>query len=74
MAKRGPKVGDKYPIDGRSKVSREVDDLARRRTEAFMDHVGLNSRPLSHLLREAWLQGLKDGAAACGAMDETSKG
>jgi hypothetical protein len=64
--KRGPKVGDAYPVTGRLKVSREMDDLARRRTVSLLDHHGVETRPLSILLREAWLIGVKDGAAACG--------
>ncbi len=64
--KRGPKVGDFYHVAGSHKITREMDDLARRRTQAFLDTLGVDTRPLSHLLREAWLQGVKDGAAACG--------
>lgn len=64
--KRGPKVGDFYHVTGSHKITRDLDDLARRRTAAFLDSVGVESRPLSHILREAWLQGVKDGAAACG--------
>jgi len=64
MAKRGPKVGDAYQVGGSTKISRALDDLARRRTQSFLDHIGLG-RPLSFLLREAWLQGVKDGVAVC---------
>ena len=63
--KRGPKVGDLYRVAGRSRVTREMDDLARRRTEALLDPFGVQTRPLAHLLKEAWLQGVKDGATAC---------
>lgn len=57
--KRGPKVGDFYHVTGSHKITRDLDDLARRRTAAFLDSVGVESRPLSHILREAWLQGVK---------------
>lgn len=63
--KRGPKVGDFYHVTGSHKITRDLDDLARRRTAAFLDSVGVESRPLSHILREAWLQGVKT-SAACG--------
>ncbi len=62
MAKRGPKVGDAYPVVGSHTISRELDDLARRRTQSFLDSIGLDSRPISFVLREAWLQGVKDAA------------
>lgn len=68
--KRGPKVGDEYPVVGRHKISAELVDLARRRTQAFTDRIGLDSRSISELLCEAWLQGVKDGAAACGALEQ----
>jgi hypothetical protein len=61
--KRGPKVGDAYPVVGAARITRDLDDLARRRTQSFLDHIGLESRPVAFLLREAWLQGVKDAAA-----------
>jgi hypothetical protein len=64
--KRGPKVGDHYHVAGSTKISTDLDDLARRRTQAFLDTIGVQTRPLQHLLKEAWLQGVKDGAYACG--------
>lgn len=64
--KRGPKVGGWYHVVGRARVPREMDDLARRRTLALLDVAGVETRPLATLLREAWLIGVKDGAAACG--------
>ena len=67
--KRGPKVGDAYPVVGRTKVSREMDDLAGRRTVPFLDRIGLDNRPISFLLKEAYLQGLKDAVQA--TTDET---
>lgn len=62
--KRGPKVGNHYHVAGRSKVSPEMDDLASRRTAPFLDRIGLDSRPISFLLKEAYLQGLKDAVQA----------
>jgi hypothetical protein len=61
--KRGPKVGNDRVV-GRSKVSPEVDALAGRRTSAFLDRIGLDCRPISFLLKEAYLQGIKDAADA----------
>ena len=66
--KRGPKVGSDYVV-GRSKVSREVDDLAGRRTLPFLDRIGLDCRPISFLLKEAYLQGIKDAADAMSKHD-----
>ena len=37
-------------------------DLIRRRTQPFLDSVGLNSRSLSFVLEEVYMQGLKDAA------------
>lgn len=65
--KRGPKVGG-YHVVGRSKVTPEMDDLAGRRTRPFLDSIGIDNRPISFLLKEAYLQGLKD---AVQATDET---
>lgn len=62
--KRGPKVGDAYPVVSRTKVSREMDDLAGRRTAPFLDRIGLDNRPILFLLKEAYLQGLKDAVQA----------
>lgn len=62
--KRGPKVGNNYYVTNRHKISCEFDDLAKRRTQPFLDSIGLDTRPVSHLLKEAWLQGVKDAAAA----------
>jgi hypothetical protein len=64
--RRGPKVGDHYHVVGSTKITPELDDLSRRRTQAFLDTIGTQTRPLAHLLKEAWLQGMKDGAYACG--------
>ncbi len=67
--KRGPKVGNGYQVVGRSKVSRDFDDLAERRTSPFLDRIGLDSRPISFLLKEAYLQGIKDAADAMSKND-----
>jgi hypothetical protein len=64
MRKRGPKVGDAYPVVGSFRMTPELDDLARRRTQSFLDHIGLHDRPIAFLLREAWLQGVKDASEA----------
>jgi hypothetical protein len=68
--RRGPKVGagTQYHVyaGDRHRVSREIADLADRRTRPFIDHSGID-RPLSMLMQEAYLQGIKD---AVQAMDE----
>lgn len=61
--KRGTKVGDAstyhtYAGDVR-RVPRELADLARRRTEPFLDSVGMG-KPLATLMQEAYFQGIKD--------------
>lgn len=43
----------------RFKLSAEEKDFLRRRTLPFFDRAGLD-RPISHLLQEAYLQGLRD--------------
>lgn len=47
----------------RWRVPREVADLADRRTRPFIDHAGID-RPLSTLMQEAYLQGIKDAVQA----------
>ena len=65
--RRGTKVGagNKYHVyaGDRSRVSREMADLADRRTRPFIDHSGID-RPLSTLMQEAYLQGIKDAVQA----------
>lgn len=72
MAKRGPKVGDFYHVVGSTRVSPELDDLASRRVRGFLDTMGTQTRPLEHLLKEAWYQGLKDAVEAT-RVDATTK-
>lgn len=45
----------------------EMLDLIRRRTMPFLDGFGLTTRPLAHIVQEAYLQGLKD---ACDALEQ----
>jgi hypothetical protein len=49
------------------KLSPDITDLVRRRTMPFLDNVGL-TRPLSDLLAEAYLQGMKDAVQARAAL------
>jgi hypothetical protein len=51
------------------KLSPELTDLVRRRTVPFLDNVGL-TRPLSDLLAEAYLQGLKDAVQVDAALEK----
>lgn len=46
-------------------LSPEFRDLIRRRTIPFLDSAGLD-RPLSFVLEEVYLQGLRDAADAMG--------
>lgn len=62
--KRGPKPEGHYHVTGRTKWPREIDDLAGRRTCPFLDHIGLDGRSISFLLKEAYLQGIKDAVQA----------
>lgn len=45
------------------KVTSQDRDFLRRRTQPFLDSVGLD-RPISMLLEEVYLQGLRDAADA----------
>jgi hypothetical protein len=57
----------------RHRVSREIADLADRRTRPFFDHAGID-RPLSILMQEAYLQGIKDAVQAMEAQRVTLNG
>lgn len=46
------------------KLSKEQADFVRRRAEPFADRWGVQTRPLIHLLQEAYLQGMADAAEA----------
>jgi hypothetical protein len=65
--KRGTKVGagNQYHLyaGDRHRVPREVADLADRRTRPFIDHAGID-RPLTVLMQEAYLQGIRDAVQA----------
>jgi hypothetical protein len=65
--KRGPKPEGYVPPyvarHGNLAISREMKGLIQRRTEPFLDSVGI-SRPIGHLLQEAYLQGLRDALEA----------
>lgn len=61
MAKpRGRPPEGQYRVARTVKVPREFDDLAGRRTAPFLDRHGVDTRPLSFLLREAYRQGIVD--------------
>ena len=57
----------------RRRHSREIADLADRRTRPFIDHAGID-RPLSTLMQEAYLQGIKDAVQAMEAQSVTLNG
>ncbi len=46
------------------KLSQEQADLVRRRVEPFADRWGVQTRPITHLLQEAYLQGMSDAVEA----------
>lgn len=72
--KRGTKVGaqSQYHLYAGDcwRVPREIADLADRRTRPFIDHSGID-RPLSTLMQEAYLQGIKDAVQAMDAQGTT---
>ena len=54
---------------GREKVypfTEEMLDLMHRRTMPFLNGLALTTRPIAHIVQEAYLQGIKD---ACDALD-----
>jgi len=53
-----------YRINGAVKMPREFDDLASRRTAPFLDRAGMDTRPLTFLLKEAYRQGIVDAIEA----------
>ena len=57
---------DKYSLKGETTYPRDLADLAYRRVRPFLDTAGTQTRPLEHLMAEAYMQGLKDAAAAIG--------
>ena len=70
MKRRGRPPEGQYVIAGQSKVGRALDNLFSRRTAPFLDRLGVDTRPLSHLLKEAYRQGIVD---AVDAMSEQSE-
>jgi hypothetical protein len=75
MAKQlGRPPEGQYRIAGQVKVAREFEDLMGRRVAPFLDRAGVDTRPLSFLLKEAYRQGLVDAVDAMTARDDaTSK-
>lgn len=65
--KRGPKIGgaERYHTHAGDvrRVAPAVVDLARRRTEPFLDSVGMG-KSIGLLMQEAYFQGIKDAVAA----------
>ena len=52
----------KYHIAGVVSVAPEMDDLMRRRVQPLVDTASLQTKPLLHLLKEAYRLGLSDAA------------
>jgi hypothetical protein len=61
---RGRPPEGQYRIAGQSQIPQEFDDLATRRTAPFLDRHGVDTRPLSFLLKEAYRQGIVDAVEA----------
>lgn len=57
--KRGPKPQGHYSTCGTYNVPPHVADLARRRTQPFLDSIGMG-KPLEVLMQEAYMMGIKD--------------
>lgn len=53
----------------RLKLSAEMQDFLRRRTMPFLDANGL-TRPISFVLEEAYLQGMRDAVQAMEGADD----
>lgn len=64
MKPRGRPAEGQYRIEGAVNIPREFDDLASRRTSPFLDRHGVDTRPLSFLLKEAYRQGISDAVDA----------
>lgn len=62
--KRGRPPEGQYRISGTVKMPCEFDGLAGRRTAPFLDRHGVDTRPLSFLLKEAYRQGIADAVDA----------
>lgn len=44
------------------RLNRDERDFLTRRVRPFLDHGSVQTRSLSHLMQEAYLQGLRDAA------------
>lgn len=65
--KRGPKPEGLYIARHSDlKITREMDDVIHRRVAPFLDAAGLDRRSVVHLMKEAYLQGIRD-ALDCAA-------
>lgn len=54
----------KASLNGRLKLTHEQAELVFRRAAPFADSWGVQTRPLVHLLQEAYLQGMADAVEA----------
>ena len=62
--KRGAPSSGQYRIAGRSRMPREFADFALRRVMPFIDTISIQSRPLSLIMSEVYLQGIRDAVDA----------
>lgn len=69
--KRGAPPSGQYRIAGRSPISREFADFALRRVMPFIDTISIQSRPLSLIMSEVYLQGIRDAVDAMEHKAET---
>lgn len=70
MKTRGRPPEGQYRIVGKTKISRDFVDLARRRVMPFMDVASIQTRPLELIMSEVYLQGIRDAVDAMEAKRE----
>ena len=70
---RGRPPEGQYRIAGTVEVPPEFERLIARRTAPFLDRAGVDTRPLSFMLREAYRQGVADAVDAMTTTDEIVK-
>lgn len=63
MAKMGRPSEGAYRCDGTVSIGRDFDSLFERRVAPFLDTMGVQTRPLIHLLKEAYRQGIVDAVS-----------
>lgn len=62
--KLGRPSSGQYRIAGRHRITQEFADLALRRVMPFLDTSSIQTRPLSLVMSEVYLQGIRDAVDA----------